>query len=227
LASPIRHLSTYGLTIERGSPFYGQVLRRQMLELDSELQLAMYEHAIDRLTAHQWQHYEVSNFAMVGFRCRHNEAYWLGTPWWAFGPGAASFLHCSQQKSFLRTVNHRSTTTYIRKQQAGLSCVAESEQLSLEDFVRERLVFGLRRLEGVELEPLDRLWQGPVLDLFQPYVDEYIRRGWLRRDENHLRLTRAGLFISDSLWPDLLSSSSQQIKHSSAASDPLSGVRSG
>ncbi len=203
LASPIQHLSTYGLTIERGSAFYGRTLRNQLHELTSELQLSMYEHAIDALGAAGWEHYEVSSFATAGRRCRHNETYWLGQPWLAFGPGAASFEH-RKDNVFVRNVNHRSTTTYLRKSQAGGSLVAESDQLSREDFVRERLVFGLRRLQGVDLNELDVLWSANSRELFEPTLSNYIQQGWLAQQDSIIQLTSAGLKISDSLWPDLL-----------------------
>ncbi len=203
-ASPIQHLSTYGLTIERGSAFFGRTLKDELLELASDLQLSMYEHAIDALREAGWDHYEVSNFARADHRCRHNEAYWLGQPWWAFGPGAASFEHLSADR-FVRRVNHRSTTTYIRKSRSGQSLVAEADELSKEDYIRERFVFGLRRLAGVDLQELDAIWNGPVRVLFEPYLEAYLRQGWLDQIGSIVRLTRSGLVISDSLWPDLLS----------------------
>lgn len=204
LASPIQHLSTYGLTIERGSTFFGRALRQQLHELSTDLQLTMYEHAIDAIGAAGWEHYEVSSFARPGYRCRHNETYWLGQPWLAFGPGAASFEHVDQD-AFVRRVNHRSTTSYLRKSQAGDSLVAEREQLSREEFVRERLVFGLRRLQGVDLRELDLLWAANARELFEPVLSQYIQQGWLTQHQSTIRLTSAGLKISDSLWPDLLS----------------------
>ncbi len=204
LASPIRHLSTYGLTIERGSAFYGRTLKQQLTEVPTDLQLAMYRHAIDQLKQQHWEHYEVSSFCVPGFRCRHNEAYWRGEPWWAFGPGAAAFQVSDDGQSFTRTVNHRSTTAYLRKQKMGQSPVAETERLTLEDYVRERLVFGLRRLQGVQMSELDRLWLRPARALFEPYLSDYIHSGWLEQVGDSVRLTSAGLVISDSLWPDLL-----------------------
>jgi oxygen-independent coproporphyrinogen-3 oxidase len=164
----------------------------------------MYEFAIDQLAEQGWEHYEVSNFALPGYRCRHNEAYWLGQPWWAFGPGAARFLRDPTQ-GWIRSVNHRSTTTYIRKIQSGQSPTSEFDILTREDYVRERLVFGLRRLEGVNLRELDPYnHYGPVESLFEPFLTEFIDAGWLERDHDQIRLTRPGLFVSDSLWPDLL-----------------------
>lgn len=206
MQSPVHHLSTYGLTIERGSAFFGRTLRRELCELEPDLQLAMYQHTIDSLTQHHWEHYEVSSFAHAGYRCRHNQAYWLGEPWWAFGPGAASFT-ANDQGVMVRAVNQPSTTGYLKRVLSGDSAVKESEPLSIEERVRERLVFGLRQLGGVDLLELDQLLGQPAQPLFEPYVTEYVARGWLEwdaRELSRLRLTRDGLMISDSLWPDLL-----------------------
>lgn len=204
LASPVGHLSTYGLTIERGSAFYGRSLREELQESPDEVQLNMYEHVIETLAGGSWEHYEVSSFALPGQRCRHNEAYWLGAPWWAFGPGAASFEHAADGQTFVRRVNHRSTTTYLRKLRSGQDAVAESEQLTREEVLRERLVFGLRRLEGVSLTELSDWWGGSVSELFEPHLGHYIDHGWLQQTGDQVSLTRAGLVVSDGLWPNLL-----------------------
>lgn len=202
---PIQHLSTYGLTVERGSAFYGRVLRDVLSEVDSDTQLAMYELSIAKLLAAGWEHYEVSNFAHRGQRCRHNENYWLGNPWWAFGPGAASFLP-AHNGTMTRRVNHRSTTTYIQRIRRGESAVAEHEELSREQCLRERLVFGLRQRAGVSLTTLSEDWGRPVRPLFEPSLTRFIDQGWLQLNEQtqQLSLTHQGLLISDSLWPDLL-----------------------
>lgn len=240
LESGATHASTYGLTIEKGSNFFGRMLRDDIREVSSVLQREMYELALDRFGMAGWEHYEVSSFASeipceavglsreVGsghaldskanqsaerhstFRCRHNEAYWLGELWHAFGPGAASFLRNDASEVFelplVRQVNHRSTTAYLKKCLRRESPIAERDALSWEDYLRERLVFGLRRLQGVQLEDLSRLFAQRVEPFFEPYLDRYIDEGWLQRNSvtGNLQLTHAGLMISDSLWPDLL-----------------------
>src|SRR5262245_30706785 len=137
------HVSTYGLTFERGTAFWSRRLRGELVEVDEELQRDMYALAIDRLTAAGFEHYEVSNFARPGYRSRHNETYWRGDGYFAAGPGAARYV------GGVRETNHRSTTTYLRRVLAGDSPVAERESLSPEARARELLVFGLRRIEGV------------------------------------------------------------------------------
>lgn len=203
LCTPIRHLSAYGLTIERGSAYFARRQSGVIEEVDQDLQLLMYEYVIDTFCGQGWEHYEVSSFAIPGYRCRHNEAYWLGQPWLALGPGAASF-QVNYDGSAVRRVNHRSTTTYIRWIQRKRSAVAEQDLLSREDCLREQLVFGLRRLDGVDLNQLSHWWGSPVRALFEPHLEHYLEQGWLSLSAGRLKLTRAGLVISDSLWPDLL-----------------------
>ena len=101
------HVSTYGLTWERGTSFTRQRDAGRLAQLDEELERAMYAEAIDALTAAGLEHYEVSNFARPGRRSRHNEVYWAGNEYFAAGPGAARYV------DGVRETNHRSTTTYL------------------------------------------------------------------------------------------------------------------
>ena len=73
-----QHVSTYGLTFERGTAFWSRLLNWRVGRLDEELERSMYATAIDTLAAAGYEHYEVSNFAQPGHRCRHNEVYWSG-----------------------------------------------------------------------------------------------------------------------------------------------------
>ncbi|OHB75609.1 MAG: coproporphyrinogen III oxidase [Planctomycetes bacterium RBG_16_64_10] len=192
------HLSTYDLTIEKGARFYGP-RRRGLLALPAEpLQRSMFILAMDHLTDAGYDHYEVSSFARPGRRCRHNEAYWLGATYYGVGPGAARYLDGR------RELNHRSTTTYLRRILAGATAVVEREVLAQEDVAREVLVFALRRLEGV-----DRHWfsakTGAALDqLLGPALAQFVQLGLLADDGRCVRLTRAGLLVSDSIWPHFL-----------------------
>ena len=80
------HISTYGLTFEKGAAFYGRLQRGAMTQAPEELERDMYLAAIDTLTAAGFEHYEVSNFALPGMRSRHNEVYWTGQSYWGIWP---------------------------------------------------------------------------------------------------------------------------------------------
>ncbi|MEM1304023.1 MAG: coproporphyrinogen III oxidase family protein, partial [Planctomycetota bacterium] len=176
----------------------GRLKRGQLVERPEELQRDMYAYAIDRLGEAGFEHYEISNFARPGLRSRHNEAYWLGHEYFAEGPGAARYV------AGVRETNHRSTTTYLQRVLAGGSPVAEREELSAEDRARERLVFGLRRLEGVGRNEF-RIATGFEIDtLAGTAVSRFVEQGLLDDDGDRVRLTREGLMISDALWPELI-----------------------
>ncbi|HUR55556.1 MAG TPA: radical SAM family heme chaperone HemW, partial [Gemmataceae bacterium] len=88
-----RHISTYGLTYEKGTPLWKQRRVGRVSPVDEEGELAMYEGAIDTLTAAGFEHYEISNFARPGYRCRHNERYWANEAYFGFGVGAARYVN--------------------------------------------------------------------------------------------------------------------------------------
>jgi oxygen-independent coproporphyrinogen-3 oxidase len=192
------HVSTYGLTYERGTAFGSRLAKQQLRPVAEEDERWMYETAIDQLSDAGWEHYEVSNFARSGHRCRHNEAYWTGQEYYAAGPGAARYIDGCRQ------TNHRSTTTYLRRVLQGQSPVAESERLSAEDRARERLVFGLRRLDGVELPEFLSETGFDVRRLTEPALSRFCQQGLLSLQADRLRLTRRGLLVSDAIWPEFL-----------------------
>lgn len=192
------HLSTYGLTYERGTALWTSWHKNAVGRIDEGLERDMFALAIDTLACARFEHYEVSNFAQPGHRCRHNEAYWAGDEYYAVGPGAARYVNGE------REVNHRSTTTYIKRIVAGDSPVAESETLSPDDRARETLVIGLRRMRGVNRSEFRRRTGFDLDGLAAADFRRFVAQGLLEDDGVNLRLTRAGLFVSDSIWPYLL-----------------------
>jgi coproporphyrinogen III oxidase-like Fe-S oxidoreductase len=102
------HISCYSLTIEPNTPFYTLQRRGQLNVPDEETDLRMYLYAIRVLTRAGYEHYEISNFAKPGYRCRHNIVYWLNEEYLGFGPGAVSYsagcaLEMSEQPAPLYT----------------------------------------------------------------------------------------------------------------------------
>jgi oxygen-independent coproporphyrinogen-3 oxidase len=192
------HISTYGLTFEQGTSFWNRQLHGELHAVDEGLERDMYLAAIDTLATAGFEHYEVSNFARPGKRSRHNETYWSGRGYFAAGPGAARYV------DGVRSTNHRSTTTYVERIQSGKSPIAEEETLSDEDRAREHLVFALRRLEGITRSDFtDRT--GFDLDALAGHaIARFVELGMLADDGERVRLTREGLLVSDSLWPELL-----------------------
>lgn len=192
------HLSTYGLTYEPGTNFYTRREKNELQSLPEESECQMYESAIDTLRSHEFEHYEVSNFAKTGHRCRHNENYWECGQFFGIGPGASSYV------DGVRRSNHRSTTTYLKKVLNGDSAIDEEDALSEREKAHEALVFGLRKLEGVEIESFEGKTKFALHELAGENLDWLMEEALLENANGRLRLTHKGLLVSDSIWPYLL-----------------------
>lgn len=193
-----QHVSTYGLTYERGAAFWSRRERGSLRAAEENLELAMYEAAIQRLTNGGLEHYEVSNFARPGFHCRHNECYWTGATYHALGAGASRHLLGR------RETNHRSTTQYLRLLKDGRSPIAEVDEANDRDKALDTLIFGLRRLAGVNRNWFAENTGFRIEQLTGDLLTEYCHEGWLIDDGEQVRLSPRGLVISDSLWTGLL-----------------------
>ncbi|MFM8572043.1 MAG: coproporphyrinogen III oxidase family protein, partial [Pirellula sp.] len=147
------------------------------------------------------EHYEISNFARAGEACRHNQAYWNSNRWWGFGPSAASYL------GDMRCVNHRGTLQYLSRIESGLSAVEEFDRLSLDQQCRERFVFGMRQIQGVDWDQLQLQFPATTSQSIQASLTRHIEQGWIERAGRYVRLTRSGLVLSDGLWNEYLRSS--------------------
>jgi oxygen-independent coproporphyrinogen-3 oxidase len=192
------HVSVYCLTWEKGTAFESQRRKGLMKPVDEGVERAMFERVIERLEGSGYEHYEVSNFAIPGYRCRHNEAYWDCRPWEAFGPGAARF------DGRTRTTNHRSVTAWIDGVLAGRDVTGDRDAMTDEEAARERIVVGLRRRDGVDRRTFREV-SGFDLDTLAGHaIARWVASGLAADDGRRLRLTREGLLVSDGLWGDVL-----------------------
>ncbi len=192
------HLSTYGLTFEKGTAFWTRREKGALVQLPDELERDMYAATMSDLAVAEFEHYEISNFARPGFRCRHNQTYWQAIPYFGFGPGAARYING------VRTSNHRSTTTWIKRILAGESTIGMTEELLPEHRAREALVLGLRQLDGVRR---DRFQQLTGFDLDELAGSEIARQITAKNIDDFgdgIRLSRTGIFLADSVIVDFL-----------------------
>lgn len=192
------HVSTYGLTYETGTPLWKARRRAVVPVVPEDAELAMYEHAIDRLAAAGFEHYEVSNFARPGFRCRHNERYWANEAYHGFGPGAARYVGGS------RELNARDTELYVKRVLSGESPTFQRESLAPRDRAFETLATQLRRADGIGRARF-REQTGYDLDaLAGARIAPLVSAGLLGDDGDRVRLTRRGFCVADGVVEDLL-----------------------
>jgi oxygen-independent coproporphyrinogen-3 oxidase len=192
------HVSTYGLTYEKGTPLWKQRQRGEVRPLDEDAELVLYTQAMDVLERAGFEQYEISSFARPGRRCRHNQVYWANEAYFGFGMGAARYVHGR------RELNTRDLGTYIRRVLAGESPVFQSEELSPEERARETVAVQLRRAEGID-RPAFRAQTGFDLDhLLGQSLLEQVELGLLRDNGQSICLSRRGKCVADSVIERLL-----------------------
>jgi oxygen-independent coproporphyrinogen-3 oxidase len=198
LAPQPDHVSTYGLTYEKGTRLWKQRRAGQVRSLGEDAELAMYLAAMDTLEAAGFEHYEISNFARPGKRCRHNQVYWANHAYYGFGVGAARYV------GGIRELNTRDLRGYIRKALAGKPVSFQSERLEGEERARETLAVQLRRAEGIGRAEF-RTQTGYELDaLAGDAVRRHAAAGLLDDSGGRVRLTRRGKCVADALVGELL-----------------------
>lgn len=189
----ITHLSTYGLTYEKGTPLWKQRERGELLAQPEEMELAFYERAMDVLRGHGFEHYEVSNFAQPGAACRHNETYWANHAYFGFGVGAARYVQGR------RELNRRQTADYIRVVLAGEDPTFQREELPSHERARETAAIQLRRSRGMEWDAFYAQTGFALDDILTPGWRTYSDEGLLEADATGVRLTRRGRCVADGL----------------------------
>ena len=186
------HLSVYSLTIEEGTIFAQRQRQGLLKPVADDWQAHTLEWTDARLVTAGYEHYEVSNYARLGYRSRHNWGYWTGVPYLGVGLGAHSFI---DGKRFWNT---RDLNSYLDAMYQGQSPCAGEETISPDAARRERLWLGLRTIEGVKLtaEEVGRL-QGS-----RRFAD-LEKVGYAVLESQRLRLTRAGFLLADALSLEL------------------------
>lgn len=198
LAYEPSHISTYGLTYEKGTPLWKARQRGSLTVIGEDAELAMYKHAIDRLTAAGFEHYEISNFARPGQQSRHNERYWANEAYFGFGVGAARYIQGR------RELNVRDTRLYIQRIQAGETLTFQSECLESRDRAYETIATQLRRAKGIVRERFREQTGFELDDLIGLTIERLVSLELLVDTGSVVSLTRSGIFVADAVITELM-----------------------
>jgi oxygen-independent coproporphyrinogen-3 oxidase len=191
------HISAYELTPEGKTPLYELIESDKIRMPDEEIILEMYNHTIDYLSSFGYEYYEISNFALSGFRCIHNLNYWDTGEYIGVGVGAHSFING------IRSENTKDLNRYIEYSNHGIIPETESAKLTYKEYCKEFIFLGLRKTEGIDINKLppfippltrgDKEGCNSLLQASRELIDD----GYLDIDKGHLRLTRKGMVISN------------------------------
>ena len=186
------HISLYALTIEAGTPMYDWTRRGQVPFPDPDLAADMYEYARSALRAAGYAHYEISNWCKPGRECAHNLIYWRNEPYHGLGAGA----HGSTLDERIWRVKR--PADYIGRIERGESTELGRESIAPRTSCGETMMLGLRLLqEGVSRARFAERHGAPIEQIFGPELMRGQEMGLLHIDDERVRLTEQGTFVSN------------------------------
>jgi oxygen-independent coproporphyrinogen-3 oxidase len=212
-AHGVKHISTYSLMLEEGTPFYDRYNRTIEEYISPELEREMYHGTRAFLNESGYETYEISNSSMPGFRSMHNSSYWNSCEYFAIGAGAHGYLgdlrygHRDDVRAYIEEMNTITPDAYkafLEGNKSGLKSLYAEEELSREDKMREVPFLRLRTADGILLDEFKKVFGTEFEDVFADAVKTNIEKGLLERKERTLRLTRSGLDLANIVIEDFL-----------------------
>lgn len=197
-----QHIAAYSLIVEDGTPFARMVQAGEVRMNPADLEAEMYERAMELLGIHGYEHYEVSNYALPGFRCQHNTNYWSHKDYLGFGPSAHSFWRGSDGTSGRRWWNVADLSTYVDRLKDGALAVESEEQIDTRTMLNERIFLGLRS-SGVDLAKLRRDFGYDLKFQQEDAVRWLLEEQMTILDGDILRLTSKGYLLCDDICSKL------------------------
>lgn len=194
LSMPISHLSCYSLSVEEDTPWGILDQEGRLLPASDELDRLLYHEARRILAKEGFLHYELSNFAKSGFSCRHNLIYWNRHDY--LGVGAAS--HSLMEG--MRFANTADPDAYIRSVDNGVPLLSESAVLTREEALSERMLMGMRLMEGVRLDLVYKEFGINVAVRFADEIRLLQRDGLVLLENSVLRLTEKGFDLANRVF---------------------------
>ncbi len=186
------HLSCYGLIVEEGTKMQAMVESGQWPLPDEDTEREMYELCRETLAQHGFAQYEISNFALPGYACRHNADCWRREEYLGLGSAACGFL------GNIRYQNPPALSDYLAH------CPAQETVLSPEDAQFESVMLGLRMTEGVSEEAFLRMHGVSLQSVYGEKLKKPLAQGLVEWKDGFLRLTRRGMDVQNSVLVELL-----------------------
>ena len=191
------HISAYHLIYEEGTVLWKLREECQVKEADEDLSVSLFSTLIDMLTQAGYQHYEVSNFCLPGLHSQHNSSYWTGKNYLGCGPSAHSY------NGFSRQWNVASLDKYMTGISSGQPDF-ELEELDLYTRYNDFVITSIRTCWGMPLSRLQTEYSEELYHYCLRMAKPHLEQGVLQLQDEVLKLTSKGIFVSDGIMSDLL-----------------------
>lgn len=193
------HISVYSLIVEEGTPLAEN--HELLSALPTEVtERRMYKYTKSILNSMGYERYEISNYAKPGCACRHNQVYWKGGEYLGFGLGASSYWNGMRFENTKDMQEYMADWTFDDIDMLRKNVVLDSRKSQMEEF----MFLGLRLMQGVSKEEFQRRFDVPMEEVYGQVIQTYVEQGLLTWNQEYLRLTDAGIDVSNVVMADFL-----------------------
>ncbi len=186
------HLSCYGLIVEEGTKMSRMVESGAWQLPDEETERDMYELCRSVLSRHGFFQYEISNFSLPGFACRHNLDCWQRKEYLGLGSAACGFV------GSVRFENPPGLDDYLKGKPAEETVISPSEARF------ESMMLGLRMTEGVSNADFAARHGMSIQAAFGEKLNKPLAQGLVEWSGDCLRLTRRGMDVQNAVLVELM-----------------------
>ena len=188
----VPHVSTYAMTVEPQTALDAFVTKGKSEPMNPEQSAAQYEYVMAYLTQYGFEHYEISSFALPGKRAIHNSNYWRSIPYLGIGPSAHSYDGSRRQWNIAHNMKYIQA---IEISQPSL----EEEVLTIEQQLNERIMIGLRTIEGVNLDDLRSHMSEQQNKHIETILTDLLQDQLVLLQKGILTLTQKGKLFADGI----------------------------
>ena len=181
----IPHISCYSLIIEKNTLLNNMNIK----PIDEDLDYEMYKLINKKLK--NYNHYEISNYALKGYESKHNLTYWNNEEYYGFGVGASSYI------SNKRINNSKNIVNYMKK-----IYKFEEEILAIEDKISLELILGFRKTKGINVVEFKNKYNKDILDLYN--VKDLIKENKLVLKDDFIYINKDYLYLSNEILVNFL-----------------------
>lgn len=193
----VEHVSYYGLILEENTKFYKLYNEGKISLPDENIERMMYHKATEYLTNHGYKHYEISNYALPTYECKHNLVYWELRPY--LGVGLSSHSNMRGKRFF----NTSDINIYIEKLNMNKLPVEGEEIIDKDTEMEEFCILGIRKIEGLSKIEFKNRFEVEIEKIYGDIIKKHIDNGLILNDHN-IRLTKKGLDLSNLVEVDFL-----------------------
>ncbi len=197
-ALEIKHISCYSLKIEEGTPFNKLYEENKITLPDDELDREMYHKAVDIMAQRGFKQYEISNFAVPGYECKHNLIYWQNEEYLGVGAGSHSKLNN------IRFNNYKNLNTYIEAIKSGIYPVEERITISKKEDIWETIILTLRLNQGLDIKSFNEKYSVDFMEHYSKTINKLLEYKLIVFEGYRLRLTSLGMDLSNSIFIEFM-----------------------